>query len=160
MELHRKETDVRLGHTRRTQVNTLRKASLNHFRVVSVSVCVKPTPPHRLDLGVRGRDGAKVAAWGRRRWNAASRIPCRGFQSHMSHGGKGAACIATRPLRSPRLCVRQKNDGLDDNEQALPHNWDLCSRILLFDGKRANVIQFNCPAGNCTTLIFSILLGA
>ena len=36
-------------------MNTLRKASLNHFRVVSVSVCVKPTPPHRLDLGVRGR---------------------------------------------------------------------------------------------------------
>ena len=36
-------------------MNTLHKASLNHFRVVSVSVCVKPTPPHRLDLGVRGR---------------------------------------------------------------------------------------------------------
>ena len=45
-----------------TQVNTLHKASLNLFRVVSVSVCVKPTPPHRLDLGVRGRGGAKVAA--------------------------------------------------------------------------------------------------
>ena len=87
-------------------MNTLRKASLNHFRVVSVSVCVKPTLPCQLDLGMvsaagqRGRRFPKVLQGnlGELRSAKANAVVGRGRSS----GEAGQRPWSEGPLREKR----------------------------------------------------------